>query len=82
MLGTSDLGKSYAGVYPNPTDGILNIKTDIPAENVMMFNAAGQKLNVGFSENKIDLQHFPKGTYFLEIHLKDGKTLSRKILKK
>jgi len=82
MLGTSDLGKSYAGVYPNPTDGILNIKTDIPAENVMMFNAALQKLNVGFSENKIDLQQFPKGTYFLEIHLKDGKTLSRKILKK
>lgn len=81
MLGISDLGKSYAGVYPNPTDGILNLKTDAPVENVVTSNAAGQKLKVDFSGNRIDLQQFPKGIYFLEIHLKNGEILSRKILK-
>ncbi|WP_294282454.1 T9SS type A sorting domain-containing protein [uncultured Chryseobacterium sp.] len=82
MLGTSDLGKSYAGVYPNPTEGIVNIKAEAPVDHVMILNVAGQKLKADFSGNRIDLQQFPKGLYFLEIHLKNGKTLSQKILKK
>jgi len=82
-LGTSDITKNKinVGIYPNPTKGVLYIKADTLIESVNVYNVTGQKLNVKFSSNQVDLESAPKGVYIVEIKLKGGNTLTKKIIK-
>lgn len=80
-LGTSDLKKISLGIYPNPTNGILNIKTDSTVEKVNVTNMVGQRMNVQFSENQINMQSLQKGIYIVELQLKDGQKISKKVIK-
>ncbi|WP_326983162.1 T9SS type A sorting domain-containing protein [Chryseobacterium sp. MYb264] len=82
-LGTSDIIKSKAnvGIYPNPTKGILYIKADTLVDSVNVYNVTGQKLNVSFSNNQVNLESAPKGLYIVEIKLKSGNTITKKIIK-
>lgn len=81
-LGTTEnTPKINVGIYPNPTKGILYIKADTLIDSVNVYNVAGQKLNVKFSSNQIDLESTPKGVYIVEIKLKGGNTLTKKLIK-
>ncbi|MBF6646905.1 T9SS type A sorting domain-containing protein [Chryseobacterium indologenes] len=82
-LGTSDtpLKSIQVGVSPNPTKGILLIKTDTAIENVSAVNAAGQKLDIKMSDHRIDMSSFPNGLYILELKLKGGQSVFKKIIK-
>jgi hypothetical protein len=80
-LSTSDIKLNTAGIYPNPTNGILYIKADSAIENVNVMNIIGQKINVKFSTDQIDMQGLPKGIYIVELKLKNGQTFSKKISK-
>ncbi|KMQ69603.1 hypothetical protein ACM39_00620 [Chryseobacterium sp. FH2] len=83
QLGTVDvkLNTAVVGVYPNPTNGILNIKTDIVIDAIAVYSAVGQKLNVQFSDHQINMQELPKGTYIVELKLKNGQKISKKVIK-
>ena len=63
--------------YPNPTQDILNFNACI--ENVAVFNLLGQKINLPFNGQKIDLSHQEKGVYIVIIEL-DGKEIIKKIV--
>jgi hypothetical protein len=80
-LGTSDIRRINFGIYPNPTKDILNIKVDSLIDAVSVTNMVGQKLNVQFSNNQINLQGFPSGMYIVELKLKNGQTISKKVIK-
>ncbi|KFF20508.1 T9SS type A sorting domain-containing protein [Chryseobacterium sp. JM1] len=83
-LGTSDIIKntSAVGFYPNPTNGVLNIKADALIESVSVINMVGQKLNnIQFSNNQINMNGLPNGIYIVELKLKNGQVFSKKIIK-
>lgn len=81
-LGTSDLHvKETVGIYPNPTNGILTVKTDSSIETVHVTNGVGQKINVQFSDKQINLHGLPNGVYIVELKLKNGQSFSKKIVK-
>ncbi|WBV59131.1 T9SS type A sorting domain-containing protein [Chryseobacterium camelliae] len=80
-LGTSDIRRINFGIYPNPTKDILNIKVDSLIDTVNVTNMIGQKLNVHFSNNQINLYGFPSGMYIVEVKLKNGQTISKKVIK-
>jgi hypothetical protein len=80
-LSTTDIRKVTLGVYPNPTNGILNIKTDSSVENINVTNIAGQKINVQFKNNQINMNGLPNGIYIVELQLEDGQKISKKIIK-
>ncbi|MFC3159810.1 T9SS type A sorting domain-containing protein [Chryseobacterium arachidis] len=82
-LGTSDLNSkaNSIGIYPNPTNGILNIRTDSSIESVNVINVVGQKVNMQFSDKQINMQGLPNGVYIVELKLKNGKTFSKKVVK-
>lgn len=82
-LGTSDIikTKEIIGIYPNPTNGILHIKADELIENVHITNWVGQRLNVEFSNNQINMIGLPNGAYIVELKLKNGQIFSKKIIK-
>ncbi|PKF72921.1 T9SS type A sorting domain-containing protein [Chryseobacterium sp. PMSZPI] len=82
-LGISDirLKANAEEIYPNPTKGMLTIKSDAAIEQINVVNAIGQRINVEFLNNQINMNQFPKGVYFIELKLKNGKSVSRKIIK-
>lgn len=80
-LGTSDIRKIAVGIYPNPTNGILNIKTDSDIDKVNVTNIVGQKMNIQFSNNTINMQQLQKGVYIVELQLKNGQKISKKVIK-
>lgn len=81
-LGTADLKTAVSvGIYPNPTKGIVNIKSDRLIEDVSLFNSTGQKISVRFMDNQINTEGLLNGVYFLEVKIKNGKTISKKLIK-
>ncbi|WEK68651.1 MAG: T9SS type A sorting domain-containing protein [Candidatus Chryseobacterium colombiense] len=80
-LGTSDIKRVSLGIYPNPTKDILNIKVDSFIDAVNVTNMVGQRINVQFSNNQVNLQGFPNGVYIVEVKLKNGQTISKKVIK-
>jgi len=69
-------------IYPNPTKGIFNIRTDANKLEVEIYNLMGNLISATTIKNglkQIDLSKYSKGIYFVE--LKNGKnTEQRKII--
>lgn len=80
-LNTSDLQLNTIGIYPNPTNGILYIKADSEIKSINVTNVVGQRMNVEFSHNQVNMQSLPKGVYMVELILKNTQKFSRKIIK-
>lgn len=82
-LGTSDirLNNAVTGMYPNPTKGILTVKSDAAIDKVNVVNAVGQKMNIKFSDHQINMTELPSGLYIVEVKLKNGQSVSKKIIK-
>jgi len=82
-LATSDVNLkiNLIEIYPNPTNGILNIKADSSIESVNIINVVGQKIDVQFSNNQINMQGLPNGMYIVELKLKSEHIISKKVVK-
>ncbi|MGH1517567.1 T9SS type A sorting domain-containing protein [Chryseobacterium sp. JK1] len=81
-LSTSEVApKINLGIYPNPTKDIVNVKSDVAVEAINVFTGLGQKLVIPFNNSQISLREFPAGIYFVEIKLKNGQTMSKKVIK-
>ncbi|CAH0285752.1 peptide-N-glycosidase F-related protein [Chryseobacterium sp. Bi04] len=70
------------GIYPNPTSDFVNIKSETGISSISLFNINGRKLSENYGDDKIDISTQSKGTYILNIVLKDGTTFKHKIIKK
>ena len=68
-------------VYPNPTNGLLNISTS-RVQNVLitMFNISGQLVINETNKKVIDINHLESGVYFMNIKV-DNITYIRKVIK-
>lgn len=82
-LGTSDtyLKKKAVEVFPNPVKGILTVKSTSLIEGIKIINAVGQSVEASFSDHQINMNMFPSGFYMLEIKLKSGESVVKKIMK-
>jgi Secretion system C-terminal sorting domain len=60
--------KDAVSIYPNPTEGILNISTDDYEQAFVVVNSIGQVVLQGEQLDKtINLQPLPNGFYYLKI---------------
>ncbi|WP_080777530.1 T9SS-dependent choice-of-anchor J family protein [Chryseobacterium phocaeense] len=76
----SSKAKETADIFPNPTKGEINIKTDKKIKSTTVFDMAGKSLLQNESGNT-DISSFPKGTYMIKIDFADGSTSTRKVIK-
>lgn len=69
-------------VYPNPASDVLNISGLSEETDYEIFSVSGQKTGEGrTAENKLNVSHLTKGTYFIQF--KNKETLTRlKFIKK
>jgi len=66
-------------VFPNPTNGIINIKTLIKDPMVTVFNSFGA-VQLQTKETKIDMSSLAKGVYFIQLSALDGSLSAKQFL--
>lgn len=81
-LGVADTSKAInvLSMYPNPTKGEVNIKTDKKIKSTTVLDLSGKVVATGSSE-KVNLSGFTKGTYLITVEFADGSTKTEKIIK-
>ena len=85
-LGTEDFEfNNYFTIYPNPTNGILNItsKQDIELQSISIYNVLGQmvaSIPNAKGVNSIDVSSLSTGNYFIKI-VSDKGTSNAKFIK-
>jgi len=72
FVGLNDLSDAGISIYPNPTDGVVNIDFSeiIDMWKVTITDISGkQMLEITelFKQNRIDLTQYSKGVYFIKI---------------
>lgn len=72
-LGTDDVTVSRLIIYPNPTNSILNIQTDLAIDAITITDISGRTTTVPSSaKNTIDVSTLSEGIYFVTVTTKDG----------
>lgn len=79
-LATDEVSKAKTSVFPNPTKGEVNIKTDKKIKSTSVLDLSGKVISRGNSE-KVNLTSFTKGTYLIKVEFADGSTKTEKIIK-
>ncbi|MFK7950932.1 MAG: T9SS type A sorting domain-containing protein, partial [Saprospiraceae bacterium] len=79
--------KLNISIYPNPTSDILNLDfSELPSDNIQLtfYNLVGRRvLSKEFPPNgnlQVDINDLARGTYFIEIRIRDNST-TQKIIK-
>ncbi|CAM3426128.1 T9SS-dependent choice-of-anchor J family protein [Aequorivita lipolytica] len=82
-LGVSDNTIAGFSYYPNPTNGVLNLKSVENIEQVALYNLLGQRVvysQVGATESKVDVSGLSTGTYLMKVTV-NGQIGTYKVLK-
>ncbi len=77
----SELANSDINIFPNPTNGIINLSTPAGIINVEIYDLKGQIIVKSKQAHKIDLTDLPDGMYFMRIITKNGE-YNKKIIKR
>lgn len=80
-MGVNDLNKNEVEIYPNPTSDFVYIQSQSAIELVQIYNLNGQ-LVLTTQADQINLTHLPKGDYIIKVKTKEGKELTKKLIKK
>ena len=70
-------------IYPNPTEGIVNINSSEKIESITLYNLLGQEVfskEISLTEFNIDISNQPTGTYIAKLN-SNGKSESFKLVK-
>ena len=82
-LGTNDaisIKDKSLSIYPNPTKGEINIKTDKKIKSSTVLDFSGKSVLKSTSD-RVDISSLPKGGYLLQVEFSDGTTTSEKVIK-
>jgi hypothetical protein len=71
--------------YPNPTNGIVNLKTPaLESYSLVLYSIFGteiQKFEISPNNSTIDMSHLPNGIYLLEFQISKNEHVVKKIVK-
>ncbi|MDP2687988.1 MAG: T9SS type A sorting domain-containing protein, partial [Aequorivita sp.] len=82
-LGTADNTIAGFSYYPNPTTGVLNLKSVDNIEHVLLYNLLGQVVidnRVNATTSQVDITGLSTGTYLMKVTV-NGETGTYKVLK-
>lgn len=69
-------------IFPNPVTDIINIHTEHSIDKAELFNLNGEKIDLSFQNNEIEVSLLSKGIYVLRLIDINGKIYSSKFIKK
>ncbi|MEM7187626.1 MAG: T9SS type A sorting domain-containing protein, partial [Bacteroidota bacterium] len=84
-LSISDRSKLQIVLYPNPTSGVINFRSEVPIDRVELYSVLGQRLLAKAIQHKtrgnIDFSSLPQGTYFVRVFA-EGATDNFQVIKR
>jgi hypothetical protein len=80
-LSLVDLEIDKMSVYPNPTNGFLNIISNVSITNIDIYNQIGQLILSVKDTSMIDIASLSRGVYRLSLKDVSGKSFSKIIIK-
>ncbi|MEN0079835.1 GEVED domain-containing protein [Flavobacterium lindanitolerans] len=80
-LSVGGFDKTNFKLYPNPTNGIVNLLTDLEIKEVKIYNQLGQLVSIQ-KTSQISLSDVANGIYIFQIDFKNGQTAKQKVIKK
>jgi hypothetical protein len=79
-LETAEIASTDISVFPNPTNGLLHIKTTEIIKSTVVYDISGRKVWAS-NQNTIDISSFNRGLYILKVVNSKGQQYTSKILK-
>ena len=71
-LSTSEsVKKQKVAIFPNPVKSILNIASENDVLSLEVYDNLGRLIIKNNQQKSLQIEHFPKGTYYLKIQTKD-----------
>lgn len=80
LSGTSESSVENIKVYPNPTVGLVKVKSRNKIDKILLYDMTGKFISET-SGAEVDFTKFEKGTYLMNIYT-NNKVISEKIIKK
>ena len=80
-LSVGGFDKTNFKLYPNPTNGIVNLLTDLEIKEVKIYNQLGQLVSIQ-KTSQISLSDVANGIYIFHIDFINGQTAKQKVIKK
>lgn len=82
-LGTKAFDRqNMVALYPNPSNGVVNISTGLDVENIVVYDVLGHRIKSMGSIKSVDISELAIGTYLMQIKTTDGRIHHEKIVKK
>ena len=76
---TLSLADGSEMIYPNPTDGIINIKM-ASFKEATIYNLSGKRL-MRSTDNRIDVSSLSEGVYIIKLENRSGDRFSTRLIK-
>ena len=76
---TLSLADASEMIYPNPTDGIINIKM-ADFKEATVYNLSGKRI-MRSSDNRIDVSALSEGVYIIKLENRSGDRFSTRLIK-
>ena len=80
-LGTEENVSSLFKIYPNPSTGLLNIKSNTSISEITVYNNLGQLLISSEGKDQVDISTLSEGIYFVKIIDANGHAETKKVIK-
>ena len=82
LISTEDLTDfDFISIYPNPTNSVINIDTDLTdISKIMVYNMNGQLIHTSKAVKSIDVTNYSKGMHTIVIDTNIGKSYSSKVV--
>jgi len=77
---TPDLVFSSVDVFPNPTNGMIKVESELNVTSLTLMGTKGETIITSITDS-IDLSSFDNGVYFLIVEFEDGRSESKRIVK-
>lgn len=81
-LSVDEFDAQNISVYPNPSEGVFNIKSNIDNLEYKLVSLHGQVLEKGkVSQDKVDFSKIARGIYFLELYGEADRVFKKIVIK-
>lgn len=84
-LGVEDQAAINFLLYPNPTNGVLNIQSNVAAQSIQIYGITGNLIlneSLESSNKSVDLSFLSQGIYIAKVTLQNGSSQQVKFIKK
>ena len=77
---TLSLANASKVIYPNPSNGIVNIKM-AEFKGATIYNLSGQRILTS-TDNRVDISSLTEGVYIIKLENRSGERFSTRLIKK